>query len=78
MKLTAKEIQELDEITADMRAVDHGLEVALNYHANRSNELLTAKQDLWMRLGERLGFNPEDGFKIAKQDGAMTVVKIER
>jgi hypothetical protein len=75
MKINAHEINRLDELTSGRMALDRSLQVALNYHANQTQELEKDVVQFWKDLGKKYGFDPDDGYLIKKVDGFMMIVR---
>lgn len=45
--MSAKFIKRFDELNADKAGAENSLNIALNWHANRSNELVKMERELW-------------------------------
>lgn len=56
IKLTAAQINYLDEMKCEELAADRTLEAAMRYHSNRKNELIKANKKFWDDLQAE---NPE-------------------
>ena len=77
-KLTARQIKNFDELSADKKAVKLTFEIAMAFHSNRVNELIEKEKDLWKELG---AIHDIDLFscpwKITMIDGTMQLVRNE-
>ena len=76
MKLTARQINMLDEIERDRKAIQETLQVALNFHANRLNEINESHAEMWKEFAEHHGFDlyAGCGWCTKMVDGAMHIV----
>lgn len=80
MKLTASEIRLVDELEADRRAIETTLRVALNFHANKINDLQKREKEMWQLLSEHHHFdiNDECGWRIGVVEGAVSIVENDK
>ena len=76
MKLTARQINMLDEIERDRASIAQTLNVALVFHANQINEVNKRHEAAWQELAEIYGFDLQagNGWTLKAVDGAMTIV----
>lgn len=78
IKLTAQQIEYVDEISFDMKAADATLKLALQNHSNRVNELTKSLAAWWKDIAETHGLDLEaDVYEIKNVRGAVAVVRAE-
>lgn len=78
MKLTAKQILTLDELSADKEAIDKTLVVALNYHANIRNGIIKVDKAFWEDLAEVHGLDIENvKYKLVHKYGAVYIEEVK-
>ena len=75
IKLTARQIEYLDEINADSAANRRMLDVAMNSYRNRENQLLKEREKFWKEMHEMMGTTDETHILETKSiDNACFVV----
>ena len=72
--LSAAQIQGLDTVDEDRRAIERTLGTAMNFYANRTVEINRRRREWWIELGEHFGFEPQDGYSVEQVDGEMCIV----
>jgi hypothetical protein len=78
IKLTAQQIEHIDEITCDIKAADATLKMALRNHSNRINELSKLHQKWWDDLAKTHGLDfKETTYEIKVIRGAVVVAPEE-
>ena len=75
--LSAHQINFLDEIQLDREATEATLNVSLNFHTNRMNELAKKNKDLWKELTEIHNLDPTKLYKVISKDGVVQIIEIE-
>lgn len=74
-ELTADEIEELDELDCDTRALEATTKRTLAYLTNRQNELNKQQQKWWKRVMAPRGYNPKfDRLRVDRMRGKVVVV----
>jgi hypothetical protein len=78
-ELTPEEIRELDAMTYDSNAVTAAMEIAIQYSINKLSQLDKQRDDLWTRLGERLGFEypGKVPYVVRREEGHISVVELD-
>jgi hypothetical protein len=76
MKLTASQINVVEEINKDKLCAETTLKVALNFHSNNLNEIHTREKKLWDDLAEihNLDLNSREYF-TAHVDGFLQIIE---
>jgi hypothetical protein len=75
MKLTARQIEWIDEINMDSKAAEETLKVALQYYSNTINELTKQRKKFWEELAEIHGLNLYENDYITKRvDGSVQII----
>ena len=75
MKLTAKQIKNFDEISLDRQSSMETLEIALNFHSNRVNELIKQEKAQWEELFETHNLDRSVKYTVKKIDGCMEIAE---
>lgn len=74
--LAADEIREIDQIRYDEMGTDHALRVALNYAANRVNELYEKRQKWWDRMARMYGLDLDRYlYRVRNINNSMAIVR---
>lgn len=72
--LNAKQIERFDTIGYEKHAAKMMLDTALNYYANRLEEITRDERQAWEEVGLQFGFDPsEQPYSIRKVDGKVQV-----
>jgi DNA-binding protein YbaB len=75
IKLSARQIQWMDELARDKRAIEDVLNIAINYATNRKNELMKQEQDWWKEMSDLHGLDVwKEEYVIKHEDGAVYIV----
>ena len=77
VKLTAKQINEIEEIKADEIGINQSLEIAVNYHANRSSALYKSNKAWWAELFEIHGLDSNIEYEMKKIDSTMYIAPVD-
>ena len=76
--LTAAQIREMDETSADKAANEMTLKVALGFHSNRANELAKRERAWWDQIAADHGLDIEHTAYIVKcVNGEVCIVEHE-
>ena len=77
-QLSALDIKELDEFTADIEAADTTLRIALQYHSNLHNEIQKKRREWWQKMAEKYGFDCTVNHRTDRRYGGVYIVKVEK
>lgn len=76
MQLTAKQIEAIDQISAEKQAVKRTLNVALQFASNRAEELLKDEKHWWEEMAEIHGFDVYDkDWTVDRVNGMATIIE---
>jgi hypothetical protein len=75
--LTAKQIREIDNISADKDAMKRTLEVAINYHSNRLNAIIKDERAWWDDIAEIYNLDPSKKYKVGKSSGDVCILEMK-
>ena len=73
-ELTAEETRWIQEISVDKWTAKKALEVAIDHYQNSMNEARKEEEKFWDHMGERLGIDPSDGWKLRRHNKRSVVV----
>lgn len=75
--LTASQIKTLDEVNIDRKAVQDTLNIALQFHTNRVNELDKAEQAFWRDIIKTHNLDGSVAWKTDRADGTVVVTEAD-
>ncbi|KKM26767.1 hypothetical protein LCGC14_1581460 [marine sediment metagenome] len=71
--LTAEEIQTMDVIIDDQRAIKETLKIALQYHANVNSQNETERRKIWQGWKDKYGLDHEKTYVMNRVKGYMVL-----
>jgi len=77
IKLSASQIREMDERNYDKYGLKKLLEVAMQFHANRTAELVKSQIKWWDEIIAQHDLDPEIEWAINRTEGAVCIVEAE-
>jgi len=78
IKLTAKQIADIDEISTDKVALKLTLKVALNYHSNRVNALARKERLWWNDMTEIYNLDRNKQYTIDSKGSFGEIVEMTK
>lgn len=79
ISLDAEDIKRFDEIGLEKAAVDHALEVALNFHFNRHQEVHRHHRKIWAYMAERYGLDQSKQYQTTTApDGGVFIIECKK
>lgn len=75
--LTASQIKTIDEINIDRKSAENTLNIALQFHTNRVNELDKAEREFWRDLVRTHNLDEAVSWKTDRADGTVVITEAE-
>jgi hypothetical protein len=75
--LTATQVRQLDEISADRDGNERTLQVALNFHSNAMNQIHKRRVQFWRELAEIHDLDPTQEYACKYVAGRYEIVVVK-